>query len=259
MPEDVIQLPPEPPPIVEGVQIAESSSEPPAFPPVPPEPLDERGVPYKNRIAEYERKLSEQQALNQQYQQVLGQYMQPQPAAPAAKPDVRQKFDAETLEFVRSVADEIAEQKARQFILRQQVQEQLADVDVVNEARPIYARLRTGAWATMPDELVQERALSEARLNLELKRAKAAQTAQTQQQMSQANRAPAAAASLPPTMGGTATPTQDTQFVRDFLASPERRKQFRQFYPQLDLNSAEGQQKFRKIALNAQEEQKRYA
>lgn len=221
----------------------------------PPEPTDASGVPYKNRIAEYERKLAERDEMMQRYQQVLGTYQQQQQQPAPSRPDVTAKFDGETQEFVRSIAREVANEAGQKFILKSQLQDSYADQELVREATPIYARLKAGSWANVPNELVEDRAFAEARAVVAARKQQAATQSQSQQVVAQANRN-AAGASLPTATGGGPVAAQqidaakwlDGGVTTDGL--PNRRRLFRSMFPGLDINSPAGQEKLRRLAQN---------
>ncbi|KKL61164.1 hypothetical protein LCGC14_2198020, partial [marine sediment metagenome] len=104
----------------------------------PAEPLDARGVPYKNTVAELERKLSEAAAINQQYQTVLGERQAQQqaqavatPVKPSGDDDVLAQYSDQDKQAIRilakQVANEAAEQTGYRFMQQATLQNDLAD------------------------------------------------------------------------------------------------------------------------------------
>jgi len=208
--------------------------------------LDATGVPYKNRIAEYERKLAEAAQLNQQYQQVLGQYSQP---LAVQRPDPASKFDAETIAFVREEARKIAAETGHKMMTRMDAQEQLRDPELFAEADKVFRTLKSNPlWSTVDEVLLTQHAVESAKATLNARKLQAATQNAGNAALTAANRAQAPVGGLPPTTGGGPIPTQDSQFVRDFMSNPESRGMFKKMFPQLSLDSPEGQAKLRKIA-----------
>ena len=152
------------------------------------EALDPRGVPYKNTVAELERKLNEAAAINQQYQTVLGerqaqQQTQPQPVAQPVKTgddDILGQYsdqDRKAIEIIaRKVANEAAEQTGYRFMQQATLQNDLADnTELMEEARKQYGLFKQNQyWAKQDDLLIQDRAVAEAKNVLLAKKSAAA-------------------------------------------------------------------------------------
>jgi hypothetical protein len=263
MPEEVVeQKPPETPPET------------------PAEPLDERGVPYKNRVAELERKLQEEKDEKLRYMQVLGQQRtqqpQPQPSyqQTASNADDELFNDPEYLQveagmtedskrFVRTglkrigerIAERVAERVGYKFLSNAQVQNDLsADVEIQKEAQAQYQALFTNPlWARADDVLKQQQAVTAAKAVVNARRLAAAQKTQADKQNFDANRDMAGAANLPRTGGGQPQPTGDEKkkFIESFIANEENIATFRHMDRHFDPNTELGKKRLLETAEEA--------
>ena len=142
----------------------------------PVEPLDARGVPYKNTVAELERKLSESASLNQQYQTVLGERQAQQqaqavaaPVKPSGDDDVLSQYSDQDKQAIRILAKQVAKEEAEQtgyrFMQQATLQNDLADnTELMEEARKQYGLFKQNQyWAKQDDLLIQDRAVAEAK------------------------------------------------------------------------------------------------
>ena len=219
----------------------------------PPEPVDEAGIPYKNRLAEYERKLAEANDREQRYMAALGQQRQQSPAVdPDA--DLESRFDDTTRKYVNRVVEKRATEIAENIGYKMMTQVNHTNIlsanqELMEEARKSYQSLKANPlWSKVDDVLVQDRAITEARLNLATKQ-KAAQTAQqTQQATMDASRAQAAGATLPGTSGAPTQLASDKEkFIKEFMADPENRSWITKG-DRIDPDSPEGQKLLRETA-----------
>ncbi|MDP2734712.1 MAG: hypothetical protein Q8P12_00735 [bacterium] len=250
-------------------QIEQPEVETPLAPEAPPEPqppseaLDETGVPYKNRVAELQRRLEAEQGLNQRYQQALGQERRPQAPPPATQSGAyflevngqKHEFDAASVALVRKLAEEIADQKANSIVGRAQLSNEVSDTEVRAEAENIYRNevLSNQFYASWNDDAKQAIAIKEARARVFQKRYEAAKKGTLSKAQAEAAQVQAAGASLPGT-SGTASPSQTSkeQYIKEFIkenqTDPGKVKIFRSFYQGLDPLSAEGIEKLKRSA-----------
>ncbi len=228
------------------------------------EALDPRGVPYKNTVAELERKLKEQGELNTQYQTVLGQYQaqqqtQPQPVAQPVKTgddDILGQYsdqDRKAIELIaRKVANEAAEQTGYRFMQQATVQNDLADnTELMEEARKQYGLFKQNQyWAKQDDLLIQDRAVAEAKNVLLAKKSAAA----NQQAVTDANRAAAQGATLPNTSGQSAvveTKEDREAWINKWQQQWENVAMMKKFHRGVEQGSPEWLKLFREYAEEA--------
>ncbi len=244
----------------------------PPNPPPPQEALDESGVPWKNRVAEWERKAKEQEALNEQYRIALGaQQPRQAPSAPVVLDDdelfndqeylaVEQGFTPDVQKLIRTglkriggrIADRAAKRTGYEFVSQAGVQNEMQDSEVAQEARQQYAALANNPlWSQVPDVLKQEHAVAMAGKIVNARRVSKGQTTQTEEARVAAERALAGGASLPNSRGGAppAQPKSREEYVKQFISDPQNIADFRTAYGRaLDPNSEKGQKAFREAA-----------
>ena len=226
------------------------------------EALDPRGVPYKNTVAELERKLNEAAAINQQYQTVLGerqaqQQVQAQPApVKTVDDDVLSQYsdqDRKAIEIIaRKVANEAAEQTGYRFMQQATLQNDLADnTELMEEARKQYGLFKQNQyWAKQDDLLIQDRAVAEAKNVLLAKKSAAA----NQQAVTDANRAAAQGATLPNTSGQSAvveTKEDREAWINKWQQQWENVAMMKKFHRGVEQGSPEWQKLFREYAEEA--------
>jgi hypothetical protein len=231
----------------------------------PAEPLDARGIPFKNTVAELERKLKEKEELNTQYQTVLGQYQAQQQQAQTQTQAVTQpaktgdddilgqysEQDRKAIEIIAArVARTEAEKTGYRFVQQAAHQNALADnTELMEEARKQYSAFKQNqVWAQVDDILVQDRAIAEAEKVLLAKKNVAA----SQQAVTDANRQGAAGANLPNTSGQSVeTPEDKEAWVKKWMQQWENISMFKKFERGVDINSPEGQKLFKGYADEA--------
>ncbi len=236
----------------------------PATEATPTEPLDARGVPYKNTVAELERKLKEQGELNTQYQTVLGQYQaqqqtQPQPVAQPVKTgddDVLGQYSDQDRKAIEIIAGRVARQAAEEtgyrFVQQAQHQNELADnTELMEEARKQYGLFKQNQyWAKQDDLLIQDRAIAEAKNVLLAKKSATA----NQQAVTDANRAAAQGATLPNTSGQSAvveTKEDREAWINKWQQQWENVAMMKKFHRGVEQGSPEWQKLFREYAEEA--------
>lgn len=238
--------------------IAPSPPEPPA---PPQDALDPDGVPWKNRVSEWQRKAQEAEALVENYKVALGaQTQQRQTAPPAPVPDnldeLEKQFDEPTRRYIdqkiRRVAQEVAEQTGYKFVSQAGVQNELqADPEIAQEAQKQYQALATNPlWARADDVLKQEHAVTAAKAVVNARRMSKGRETQTEEARREAERALANGASLPGTRGASPPqPKTKEEYIKTFMADAQNVADFRTAYGRkLDPFSAEGQKAFREAA-----------
>ena len=227
------------------------------------EPLDARGVPYKNTVAELERKLNEAASLNQQYQTVLGErqaqqqaQVQPTPAKPSGDDDVLSNYSDQDKQAIRILAKQVAKEEAEQtgyrFMQQATLQNDLADnTELMEEARKQYGLFkRNQYWAKQDDLLIQDRAVAEAK-NVLLAKKGAAASAQA---LTDANRAGAQGATLPNTSGQSAvveTKEDREAWINKWQQQWENVAMMKKFHRGVEQGSPEWQKLFREYAEEA--------
>jgi len=221
--------------------------------------VDESGVPYKNRAAEFERKFKEQEELNRQYQIALGaQQRQQAPVAPVAVSDdldeLEKQFDEPTRKYIdrkiRKVAAEVAEQTGYKFVSQAGVQNELqSDPEIMQEAQRQYQALATNPlWRSADDVLKQEKAVDAAKAVVFARRAAKGKETQTEEARVAAERALANGASLPGTRGAPPQqPTNREEAIKAFMANPEKQAMFEKMSG-VDPNTEAGKRRFRRAA-----------
>ena len=230
---------------------------PPVAEPTPPpepapvvEPLDDRGVPYKNTVAELNRKLAESESarqqvtdLNQQYQVALGQQ---KPAEPATSPssDLSDKFDDATLKMV----DERAEQKARTIAYEMargaELAKVLEDPDIRAEAVNEYNALKAHPMYVGKDDMeLQYLATNSARATVAERRLANPPDPNAPPPVEPASRTAASVpATRPSTVPDNTADDPDRDF-KTFWSDPERLKGNESwlrscgYYKSIDINS----------------------
>ena len=144
--------------------VAEPTPPPEPIPAPPPESLDDRGVPWKNTVAELNRKLAESESarqqvtdLNQQYQVALGQQKNPAPAAPAPTSDLSEKFDDVTTQYIQQEARKIANEEATKVAYGMargaELAKVLEDPDIRTEAVSEYNALKANPMYVGKDDM----------------------------------------------------------------------------------------------------------
>ena len=228
----------------------------------PAEPVDARGVPFKNTVAELERKLNEAAAINAQYQTVLGerqaqQQAQAQPApVKTVDDDVLNQYsdqDRKAIEIIaRKVANEAAEQTGYRFMQQATLQNDLADnTELMEEARKQYGLFKQNQyWAKQDDLLIQDRAVAEAKNVLLAKKSVTA----NQQAVTDANRAAAQGATLPNTSGQSAvveTKEDREAWINKWKEQWENIAMMKKFHRGVEQNSPEWIKLFQEYAEEA--------
>lgn len=225
-------------------------------PPAPPaEPVDDRGVPLKNVIAELSRKLEDQQKMNTEYQRLLGQYSQQQTQPkPVQGDDLEGQFDETTRKYVRSVAQQIAREEAKQIAysmvtraqLTQEIQSDPEIQKVANDEFNILAQ--NPLFANLPQEAKEAMAIANAKAKVMGQRYEAARKGNSQTAMQQAAAAQAAGASIPGTQAtGLSSSTDRETYIKEFINDPMQREYLRKMW-KLDPDSPEGQAKLKRTA-----------
>jgi hypothetical protein len=233
----------------------------PAAQAAPAEPVDDRGVPLKNVVAELQRKRAEDQELLEQYKALLGQQMtQPQQAAQPqpATDDPAQFFDADTTSALRKLVQHEANQVAYQLMGRAQFTQELADPEVKKAAQEEYQNINNSPlYASLPDVAKEDMAIKAAKVRVLQGKLDAATKAGTDAQLADAARQQAGGASLPGTERGGdqhGEPQNQEEYIKQYiaetLADEKRAKIFQSFY-RLDPRSKEGQEKLRRAAIEA--------
>lgn len=242
--------------------VVQTTETPPPETPPTPEATDSNGVPWKNRVAEWERKAKEAEALNEQYKVALGQLTQQRQAAPNPAPvtddleELGKQFDEPTKKFVVGMiqreARKIAEETGYKFVSQANVQTELqADPEILKEAQSQYAALATNPlWRNADDVLKQEKAVDAAKAVVLARRMAAGKQTQTEQARQQAERELAAGGNLPGTRGSpTQQPKSKEEYIKTFMADQQNIADFRTAYGRrLDPFSPEGQKAFREAA-----------
>jgi len=214
------------------------------------EAVDERGVPYKNLVAELERKLGEAAEQNTKYQQALGYYAQ-QYQAPAPQPapvaeDVEARFDEPTKKFVTQVAAREAKRIAYELVTQANAQQNIGnDQEIQQEATRWYQALKVNPlYSTDSDIKVWDRAVAEARVSVLGRRMEAASKATAAATVRDA----AAATQLPPTRGNNEPSATDRdKFIAEFIKDDENRRMVRKL-DRVDPDSEEGQRLLKETA-----------
>lgn len=229
----------------------------PPSPAPPPDAVDEHGVPWKNRVAEAQRKLQEQIDLNTQYQQALGRFQQT--AQPQTTPTQgkytyelngeKYELDAPTAKIVEKIAEEVANRTAHSFVGRAQMQQEASDPEILNEARTIYQNevLQSPFMAQWNDDARQGWAIKEAQVRVLNRKSQAASQQSSSQALQAAASAQAQAASLPSTQAGGSSNTDKETYIRNFIADPASRAYLKSMH-ELDPDSPEGQEKLKVVA-----------
>jgi hypothetical protein len=241
----------------------------------PPEPTDESGVHWKNRVAEWQRKAQEaeeraaqQEKLNQAYQIALGQRQAAANPAPVADEQdemfndpeylaVEKDFTPDVQKLIRTgfkrIVPRLAQREARrvgdEIMSQASVQSELQDQEILAEAQKQYAALATNRlWSSAPDVLKQEHAVAAAK-NVVLARRKAAGSqSDAEKARREAEEALKATASLPGTGGGAPPrPTNRDEFIKNFVANPEKRALFQKMTG-VDPDSEAGKKRLRRAA-----------
>jgi hypothetical protein len=231
----------------------------------PAEPLDARGVPYKNTVAELERKLKEKEELNTQYQTVLGQYQAQQQQvqtqtqavtqpAKAGDDDILGQYSEQDRKAIEIIAARVARTEAEKtgyrFVQQAAHQNVLADnSELMEEARKQYSTFKQNqVWAQVDDILVQDRAIAEAEKVLLAKKNVAA----SQQAVTDANRQGAASANLPNTSGQSVEPPEDKEaWVKKWKEQWENVAMMKKFHRGVEQNSPEWIKLFQEYAEEA--------
>lgn len=218
-------------------------------PPIPPEPVDEAGVPYKNRLAEMNRKLEEERQRNIQYQIALGQQHAPAQPPPTQRRRPQEMFDEETLTGINL----LVEQKANEIMQKAQISQQLNDPELNNIAQQEYAILASNSiYADWPDIAKQNLAVTRAENKLLRTRQQATAQQTSQQALAAAAQAQASGASLPGTGGGGPQPADDkARFIKKFMEDPYQKQNFQSMYRGIDINSKEAQERMQRVAETA--------
>ena len=232
---------------------------PPEIPPAPPEaPPAPPPDNWQTKAAQLEQELrTYQQQMGAYIQQQQQQYRPPAPPTADRYSQLASKFDAETLELIDLAAErkaqKIAEETGHRFVTQQQHRQLLeGDQELLAEGNKVYAALKANPlWASQPEVIIQDRAIMEARLNLTQRKQQLSQTYQAQQQVTQANRQQSQVANLPGTGNQPAVVDEKERFIRTWMAQPESVEMYKRFNRGLDINSPEGQAKFRKVAETA--------
>ena len=216
---------------------------------VPPEPLDERGVPYKNRVAEYERKLSEAAERQEKYENLLGQMAAQQRQAAPPSPAPQTLFDDETQRFVDERSRKIAQEVAYAMLSRAQLVQEANDPEIQKEAKAEFQAIsQNPAYATWTQDQREVLAVKNAKIAVLGKRLEAGKQQGTQQALQDAAAAQAAGATLPGTSLADKSKGQDKEtYIKAFVADPDERNRVRKMY-KLDPDSQQGQEKLRRVA-----------
>lgn len=236
---------------------------PPETPPAE-EALDPTGVPWKNRVAEAQRKAEEAEARrqevaqeNERYRQELGRVRtQPQPPAEAARTaktldEMEGTFDAPTRQYLQELRkhfETVAKQTAEQtgYGLMTDVSHTTVlqqDAELLEETKRQMALLNNNPlWVNADDRLKRDRAIEGAKAVLNAKRAAKPPAPTTPPP-----------GNLPPTHRGAPQPTPDDKqaFLAEWKAEPENVKMFNMFYRGTDINSPEGQKLYNTVAEEA--------
>lgn len=223
-----------------------------ATPPVvPTEPLDDRGVPLKNRIAELERKLQEAvtntqtvSQQNEQYQRELGRLLTTQ-QQPQQAPDVLAQFDEPSKQMVEKIAQQVAERVAYSFVNRAQVNQELnSNQEIRKLAEQHFQTMQQNPYyARQSREALEEIAVLKAKVDYQALQAKASS--------GQPGTPPANNTGLPST-GDNPQPTSNDKdkYIREYIADPVNRKMLQQMW-KINPDSPEGQAKLRSVAETA--------
>ena len=236
-----------------GTQVEQPVVETPPAPP-PPLDVDESGVPWKNRAAEFQRKFEQEQQINQRYQVALGQQVQP---PKPVQQELESKFDSESQQFVDARAAKIAEQTAYRIIARAQMTQEIsADTELQRLANEEYGYVNQNPlYSGLPQEVKESLAVANAKAKVFAQRLEAAKKGNVSQAHAQAVQAQAAAASIPGTAAAApSAPTGKDQYIREYVkewtSEPEKRKFIRGFY-KLDPDSPEALDKIKRAAEEA--------
>ncbi len=219
----------------------------------PPEPMDETGVPYKNRVAEMNRKLEDANRLNQEYQLQLGRLMAQQQVPPKVDEPLEDKFDDVTRKYVEATAQKVAEQVAHRFISQAQVSQTVnADPELLNIAKEEYGQLKANPYySNLRDDQLQAFAVASAESKLLKKRGSTQQDANRAAALRDAAKLQAEGASLPDT--GSSLPSGSVnkeEFIKKFKANDDQRAMV-QSYWEVDPDSMEGQLHLQRAAEKA--------
>lgn len=222
--------------------------DPPPEPPPPPEPepqsldpekFDDRGVPYKNVAAEYQRKLLEAAERERQYQARLGAQYQQQQNAPQPQPStgddlepIIQQFDPNVQKALRAMASALetrAEKKARlvgyDMITQVGHNNELQNPEILQEARNQRAILdQNPLWASVNDTVKNDHAIAQAKLVLASKKPAPAPVPRP------ANGAPPP--QLPPTRGAAPpNPANNREaYIQKWITDPMNLEPIRKIY-----------------------------
>lgn len=227
------------------------------------EPVDERGVPLKNRIAELERKLQDAVTQstsvaeqNEQYQRELGRLIaaQQQTAQPQSQaPDILSQFDEPSKQMVRQIAKQVAEEVGYSMMGRAQLTQELSGSQEVRKLaeQHFQTMLSNPYYARQPREALEEIAVLRAKVDYQALQAKAGTQQSAQQLQANANQQLAGNTGLPSTGDNPPQTANDKdKFIREFMADPIQRK-FVQGGWKMNPDSPEGQAKLRSIAETA--------
>ena len=222
-------------------------------PPPPVLDVDEAGVPWKNRAAEFQRKYEQEQQINQRYQVALGQQSQPKPVPQ----DYESKFDSESQQFVDARAAKIAEQTAYRIIARAQMTQEIsADQELQRAANEEFGYVNQNPlYSGLPQEVKESLAISNAKAKVLAQRLEAAKKGNVSQAHAQAVQAQAAAASIPGTSAAApSTPGGREQYIKEYVheytTDPEKRRMARGLIKH-DINSPEGIEELKQVAAYA--------
>lgn len=221
----------------------------------PVEPVDESGVPFKNRIAELTRKLGEEaqerqrvEAQNLLYQQQLGQYVAQQRPVTPATDDLEGKFDEETRKFVAKVARQQAEEVGYSLIGRARTQQDISNDTIRQLAQAEFAALGNDPYyAAMPEQAREVIAVERAKYKYLEQTSKTTSQQNAQTVVNDANRAMAGAGNLPSTQGNETVLSDRETSIKRWMDNPVNKDFFKRFHG-IDADSAEGKILYRKDA-----------